>query len=82
MGKTTDENTYVEITDSGDMDTGTHVEPNMEDEAKYAEDMQKFMDLIGEVGTVDNDPENPNGYIARNQRVGLEIRFTVYRGTK
>lgn len=82
MGKTTDENTYVEITDIVDMDTGTHVEPNMEDEAKYAEDMQKFMDLIGEVGTVDNDPENPNGYIARNQRVGLEIRFTVYRGAK
>lgn len=77
-----EENTYVEITDILDMDTGRHVEPNMEDEAKYAEDMQKFMDLIGEVGMVDNDPERPNGYIARNERVGLEIRFEVYHGAK
>lgn len=82
MSTHADETTYVEITDVVDMDTGAHVEPDMEDEAKYAEAMQKFMDLIGEVGTVDNDPENPNDYIARNQRVGLEIRFTVYHGAK
>lgn len=77
-----DENTYVEITDIVDMDTGTHVEPNMEDEAKYAEDMQRFWDLLGEVRIVDDDPENPNSYIARNQRVGLAIYFTVYRVAK
>ena len=75
-----EENTYVEITDVTDMDTGAHVEPDMSDEAKYAEAMQRFMELIGEVGEVDEDPERPNGYIARNERVGLEIRFTVYHG--
>lgn len=80
MQNHSDENTYVEITDVTDMDTGARVEPDMSDEAKYAEDMQRFMDLIGEVGEVDEDPGRPNGYIARNQRVGLEIRFTVYHG--
>ena len=82
MSTHADENTYVEITDIVDMDTGTHVEPNMEDEAKYAEDLQRFWDLLGEVRIVDDDPERPNGYIARNERVGLEIHFTVYHVTK
>lgn len=75
-----DQRTYVTITDIVDMDTGKHIEPNMEDEAKYAEDIHRFWNLIGEVSIVDDDPENPNGYIARNQRVGLEIYFTVSYG--
>lgn len=85
MQNHSDENVYVVIMDVTDMDTGKSVEPNMEDEAKYAEDLQRFMDLVGEAaqaGDVDEDPGRPNVYIARNERVGLEIRFTVYHGAK
>lgn len=82
MQNNSDENVYVVITSVTDMDTGKSVEPDTSDEAKYAAAMQMYMGLVCEVGNVDEDPERPNGYIARNERVGLEIRFTVYRGAK
>lgn len=80
MQNHSDENVYIEITDVTDMDTGKSVKPDMSDEAKYAAAMQMFMGLVCEVREVDEDPGRPNGYIARNERVGLEIRFTVYHG--
>lgn len=74
-----DERTCIEIVDIIDVDTGTHVEPNLEDDEKYKNDMMNFIDLIHEVGTLENDPtRGPNGFIARNKRVGLDFYLDIY----